>query len=168
MIENLWDIDGNPVRFFHGTTVDLTSGDVLLPGNQIGVSVHLRSDHVYATSTWVRPEVEDDVYLEEFFSAAAAADEAASWAAHAADLLCDGWDCCSRVSETDPQPHYDCWREGTWPTCIKVYEVIPVNPDDLEPDHSDDVVHGGVKTSAARVLARVDAFADPVAAPVAG
>lgn len=134
-------------RYFHGTTVELAPGDVLVPGNTLGRAVYglgPRAAHVYATSG------NADTEAEEY-----ALSEAEEWASDAADVFCDGVPCGLVVSADDFQPHHDAWRAGDVLTCVRVYEVCPVDPDTVEPDDSTDVTHGGVRMAAARVVARV-------------
>jgi hypothetical protein len=133
-------------RFFHGTTALLSVGDVLVPGNTIGVSAYgtgPRSAHVYATSGTTDSE-------HQF-----AISEAEEWGSDAADSLCDGSTCNIHVTSLDFSPHHDLWRDGDRVPCVRVYEIEPIDLATVEPDDSSDVINAGRRMSEARVLARV-------------
>jgi hypothetical protein len=148
-------------RFFHGTFAALTVGDVLRPGNEIGLTHHGRSAHVYGTSTEF--DVEALEWLDEWDTPqnrlGHAIDEAIEWAAHAADGLCTD----RRHENPDGSYgfHYECVVEGEVPGCLRVYEIEPVGP--VEQDSSSDPGPSAVMMSSARVIALVDLPSRPVA-----
>lgn len=131
-------------RFFHGTTAVLVPGDLLVPGDALGKHAHGHthlSAHVYATSGTSQDEC---LYARA---------EAEEWGSEAADAFCDGSTCGAVSTDFDFAPHHDAWRDGDLYPCVRVYEIEPIEPDTVEPDPSSDVVHGGMRMSAARIVA---------------
>lgn len=157
-------------RFFHGTVAELSPGDILLPGAEIGLSHHGRSVHVYATTTdfdlaavdWAAEDDSAEARL------ALAIGEAEVWAAYAADGACpdprhtDSHECTCQTGAGNPclcerpanEFHAQSQVEGLLPSCLRVYEIEPLGP--VERDLSTDV-DAGVRMGRARVVARVDA-----------
>ena len=148
-------------RFFHGTVVELAPGDMVVPGDEIGVSNFGRSTHVYATTTDPRavgaePDEDQDEDEDGLGSTplSRAWDTAAFFAAQAADGACTGTSCCDREDEDDADAHADCLNYGSVPTCLRVYEVEPVGP--VERDGSgNDAGPEAVRMPYARVIGRV-------------
>lgn len=147
-------------RYFHGTFSTLTVGDILVPGDQHGLTHHGRSAHVYGTTDAFDPGSLE--WLEHWDTAhnrlAHAIEATFEWAAHAADALCTD----PRHVEPDGSYgfHYACVIEGDVPSCLRVYEIEPVGP--VEQDASSDPGPSAVMVGAARVVAVVDLTSCPV------
>lgn len=113
--------------YFHGTNADLPIGAVLLPGEQLGVSMnHGRSKHVYMTT---------DTFTEANGKGrSVAVREALAWARTA---------CMVEEEEDDDAEPY-----------AFVYIVQPLG--DVEPDSSEDVGEEAVRTSHAVIIGVVE------------
>lgn len=139
-------------RYFHGTTASLQPGDILLPGVQIGLTYHGRSEHVYGTSTsfdGVDLEWDEDQDTEPN-RVSLAIDTAMEWASYAADMGGCTAESCIAESVDDPSFHYEVHLEGSWLPCIHVYEIEPLG--EVSEDGSSDINASGVRMSSARII----------------
>lgn len=129
------------MRYFHGTHAVLVPGDVLLPGDEIDVTVHSTSAHVYLAVADESPE-----------GLWAAIDLAYEFGCYAADVYCR----CPETSD-DGFGHFEAYPQASFQIeCVRIYEVAP-HTESLEVDPSDDFEPGAsMRTARATVLAQVD------------
>lgn len=136
------------MTFYHGTYAKLHPGDILVPGEKIGVTVHNRSRHVYMTHTgfsltdvsdfkpeWVRSAPQYALYT------------ALEYGCWAADLQCDSGTC------PFPNDHSLSLRDLSVPPCVYVYEVHPQGA--VGDDDANDVGPESCRAASASIVRRV-------------
>lgn len=131
--------------YYHGTSVRLSPGDVLLPGDDLGKTNFGRSEHVYV--------LESKVGTEHY---ALTLELARQWAAYAADIQgCGDGDECEILRSG--MAHEDAEYQGELfdAKCLFVYRVEPLG--DISVDDADDLRSGerARRVARARVVERM-------------
>lgn len=129
--------------YYHGSAARLNVGDVLVPGDEIGVSYYNRSAHVYMTHPYFSLSETEYVPAGVRTAEQYALREALSWSCWAADISCD--EDCAWL----PDGHSE--SIGTMvPDCVRVYKVQPDQP--VEFDDANDTGPESCRAARATVL----------------
>lgn len=112
------------MTFYHGSAARLSVGDVLVPGEEVGVSYYGRSKHVYMTRTDFiigRKHRDDDRHVPDEVQTPEqyALFYALQWACWAADVACNGE--CGWAMD-----HMESIASAFLPECVHVYVVDPI------------------------------------------
>lgn len=131
------------MTFYHGSASVLEAGEILYPGEALGLSWHGRSQHVYMTHTAFSLSEVDYVPSGITSAAQFAVYSAVLWACIAADQACE--ENCDWGMD-----HGKAMTSAMVPDCVKIYEVEPLGP--VTSDDAHDVDPDACRTTEARII----------------